>query len=266
MYGPSKMGYNRANWDLRYAGPKQLNFLPQNAAAEEENPFFNRNAGPAVIPGTYKVTVTANGKSETKTVEVALDPRFPNADVNGFKAQVAAALEVRDETSALNEALNRINSLKKQLSSIEELLGATDENGVQNAEYRPVLQQARAMRKKLDALEEPIYNHDIQPGASDDLHYLSRFQNRLRSVNGIVNSGYAQAPNELAVEEMTEVRKELDRHLKEINDFLNNEVVAFNKLAIEKGSSTLFAGTPITVKSANDNATGAQEEDDDDNQ
>ncbi len=263
MYGPSKMGYNRANWDLRYAGPKQLNFLPQNAAAEEENPFFNRNAGPAVIPGTYKVTVTANGKSETKTVEVALDPRFPNADVNGFKAQVAAALEVRDETSALNEALNRINSLKKQLSSIEELLGATDENGVQNAEYRPVLQQARAMRKKLDALEEPIYNHDIQPGASDDLHYLSRFQNRLRSVNGIVNSGYAQAPNELAVEEMTEVRKELDRHLKEINDFLNNEVVAFNKLAIEKGSSTLFAGTPITVKSANDNATGAQEEDDD---
>jgi hypothetical protein len=213
------------------------------------------------------VSVTADGKTETKTVEVGLDPRFPNADINGFKAQVAAGLEVRDEVSALNEALNRITSLKKQIASIEELLGATDENGMQNVAYKPVLDQARQMRRKLDALETPIYNPDIQPGASDDLHYLSRFQNRLQRLGGVVNSGYAEAPNELAVEEMGEVRKELDQHLKDINDFLNNEVVAFNKLAIEKGSSTLFAGTPITVKSANDNATGAQdEEDNDDNQ
>lgn len=264
LYGPSKMGYNRANWDLRYAGPKRLNFLPQTPGeAEAENPFFDRNAGPAVVPGTYKVSVTADGKTETKTVAVGLDPRFPNADVNGFKAQTAAALEIRDEVSALNEALNRINSLKKQISSIEELLGSTDEAGMQNAAYKPVLDQARAMKKKLDALEAPIYNHDIQPGASDDLHYLSRFQNRLQRAGGAVNSGYAEAPSELALEEMAEVRKELDAHLKDINDFLNNEVVAFNKLAIEKGSSTLFAGSPITVKSANDSVAGAQQEDND---
>ena len=262
LYGTSKMGYNRTTWDLRYSGPKRLNFLPQQGE-QEENPFFDRNAGPAVVPGTYKVTVSADGKSETKTVEVALDPRFPQADVNGFKAQVAAGLEVRDEVSALNEALNRINSLRKQLTSIEELLGTTDENGVQNAAYKPVLDQARQMRKKLDALETPIYNRDIQPGASDDLHYLSRFQNRLQRLGGVINSGYAEPPNELAVEEMADTRKELDQHLKEINDFLNTEVVAFNKLAIEKGSSTLFAGSPITVKSSSESAPGAQEEDND---
>jgi len=35
LYGPSKMGYNRASWDLRHAGPKRLNFLPQTPAEGE---------------------------------------------------------------------------------------------------------------------------------------------------------------------------------------------------------------------------------------
>jgi len=53
-----------------------------------------------------------------------------------------------------------------------------------------------------------------------------------------------------------------------VNTFLNTEVAAFNKKAAEHGSSTLFAGGPIQIKSgagaASSASTGNQEDDPDD--
>jgi photosystem II stability/assembly factor-like uncharacterized protein len=257
---PSKMGYNRTEWDMRYQGPTRLSFLP--APASEEGfgggGGFQGGGGPPVMPGTYKVAVTVNGKTETQTVEVGPDPRF-QTDSAALKTQIQTGLELRDQVSALNEALNRIASLKKQISSIEELLSAGNGDdqgqgpaggGRVQAAYRPVLEQARALRKKLDAIEQPIYNHEVQPGASDNLHFLSRFSERLQGIMRSVVSDYGQAPNDLQLEEMAAVKKELDEHLKNLNTVLTTDVVAFNKMALESGSSTLFAGVPIEIKTS----------------
>lgn len=253
---PSKMGYNRTEWDMRYQGPTRLSFVPSPVAGEESEFGGNRNAGPPVMPGTYKVAVTVNGKTETQTVEVGTDPRF-HYDLSALKTQIQAGLELRDQVSALNESLNRISSLKKQIASIEEMLGANnDEQGSSasgsrvQASYKPVLEQARSLRKKLEAIESPIYNHEVQQGSSDRLHFLSRFSDRLQSIMGSVISDYGQAPNELQLEEMGVVKKELDEHLKELNNVLTTDVVAFNKMALENGSSTLFAGVPIEIKTS----------------
>ncbi|MCU1311333.1 MAG: BNR/Asp-box repeat protein [Candidatus Angelobacter sp.] len=265
---PSKMGYNRTEWDMRYQGPTRLNFLP-NPAGGEEGGFggFQGGGGPPVMPGTYKVAVTVSGKTETQTVEVGPDPRFP-IDLASLKMQIQAGLELRDQVSAFNEALNRISSLKKQITSIEELLSAnnSDEQGQGPAgggrvlaAYRPVVDQARNLRKKLDALELPLYNHEIQPGASDDLHYLSRFSDRLQRIMRSVVSDYGQAPNDLQLEEMAEVKKELDGHLKDLNTLLTTDVVAFNKMALESGSSTVFAGGPIEIKGTTAQAGASNE-------
>ncbi|MCU1286221.1 MAG: BNR/Asp-box repeat protein [Acidobacteriales bacterium] len=259
---PSKMGYNRTEWDMRYQGPTRLSFLPTPGGEEGGGGGgrFGGGGGPPVMPGTYKVSVTVAGKTETQTIEVGPDPRFP-VDLAALKTQIQTGLQLRDQVSAFNEALNRIASLKKQISSIEELLNSTggDDAAAQggpgggpraNAAYRPVVEQARALRKKLDALELPLYNHDIQPGASDDIHYLSRFSDRLNGIFRSVVSDYGAAPNEMQLEEMAEVRKALDGHLKDLNALLTTDVVAFNKMALDAGSSTLFAGIPIEIKSA----------------
>src|SRR5207253_6251633 len=145
IYGPTKMGFNRATWDLRYEGPKKLNFLPTTAGEREETEFqFDGSAGPMVLPGTYKISVTVNGKTETQTVQVGLDPRL-QIDVNAFRAQVQAGLELRDEVSALAETLNRINSLKKQIATLQDALGGEGQEA--QAAYRTVLEQSRALSK-----------------------------------------------------------------------------------------------------------------------
>jgi photosystem II stability/assembly factor-like uncharacterized protein len=249
IYGPSKMGFNRAAWDLRYAGPTKLNFLPTRAGESEETEFqFDSSAGPMVLPGTYKISVTINGKTETQTVQVGLDPRL-QVDLSAFRAQVQAGLEMRDEVSALAEALNRINSLKKQIATLQEVLGAEGQSQEAQAEYRPVLEQSRILSKNLEKLDAAIYNYEIQPGASDSIHFLERFYDRLQGLMRGVSSGYAQAPSEVQLEAMAETRRELEGHLRAVNQFLATDVAAFNKLAIEHGASTLFAGLPIELKS-----------------
>ena len=266
MNGPSKFGINRVSWNLRYDGPKRLNFLPPREGDEEEF-FFDANAGPTALPGAYKVSVTVNGKTETQSVEVQTDPRF-KFDDNALRAQFKLAAELRDEVSALNEALNRLNSLHKQITSLEEMLGGEEnqESGAQlNVAYKPVLEEARALDKKITALEAPLYNTQVQPGSQDDIHYLQTFSNRLQGAMRGVMGSFGEAPRDIAVEEANEVRKELETQLKSFNSFLNTDVAAFNKKASEHGSSTLFAGDPVTIKSGVVNAAGAGEDEDQDN-
>jgi hypothetical protein len=257
LHAPAKQGFNRFSWRLDYEGPTKLTFLPVNPQ-EEENPFFNRNSGPPVVPGTYKVTVTVKGQSQTQTVQVEPDPRF-HVDKSVFEAQTKAGLEVRDEVSALNRALNRMESLHTQVGALEKLLQSSGEGTEEAvpASYRPVLEQARALDKKLRKLEEDVYNTEVQPAGEDDIHYLARFHDRLEGISRGVFMNYDQPPSELILEEMASLRKELDAHLQAFNDFLRTDVTAFNKMALEKGANTLFAGGTIEIKGGNDEAAGA---------
>lgn len=262
LYGPAKAGINRIAWNLRYDGPRRLNFLPARETNEEEF-FFDTNEGPTALPGTYKVAVTVNGKTETQTAQVETDPRF-KLDPEAVRAQLKLGLELRDEASALNEALNRLNSLHKQISSLQELLSSDEQGGVINASYKPVLEEARALDKKIMSIQEPLYNAEIQQGASDDIHYLQRFNSRLQSVMRAVLGPFGEVPGPLVVEEATQVRTQLETCLQQFNTFLNTEVAAFNKNAAEHGSSTLFAGGPVQIKSGTGAAaSGAGDQDDD---
>jgi photosystem II stability/assembly factor-like uncharacterized protein len=268
MYGPAKYGINRAAWNLRYDGPKRLNFLPPPEGLDDQDFFFDPSTGPNALPGTYKVTVTVQGKTETQTVNVETDPRF-KLDPTAMQAQLKLAMELRDEVSALHEALNRLNSLHKQITSLQEMLTSDEgQEGATNVSYRPVLEEARALDKKILAMQEPLYNSDIQAGSQDDVHYLQRFQNRLQGAMRNVMGGYYDAPSPLLAEEAGELRKELETQLGQVNAFLNTEVAGFNKKAAEHGASTLFAGGPIQIKPASGVATSAstgndQDEDDD---
>ncbi len=251
FYGPSKAGFNRATWNLMYDPPTKLNFRPE----PEESEFFERNIGPPVVPGIYKVAVTVNGQTETQTVKVEMDPRVP-MDVAAFRAQTQAALEVRDQLSAVNEAINRLESLHQQIQTVQKLLDSDEAAGkVTNVSYKPVLEQAKALDKKVRDFESRIYNTEAQE-QYDSIHYLSRFQDRLEGLFRLVASGYANPPGPLVQQEMAELRGQAEKHLAEFNNLLKTEVAAFNKLALDHGANTLFAGTPIELKAGAAQASG----------
>ena len=78
-----------------------------------------------------------------------------------------------------------------------------------------------------------------------------------------VMGAYGEAPRDIQLEEAAEVRKELDHQLQQFNTF-RTQVSAFNKKAMEDGSSTLFAGGPVEIKAgAGASGSGAGELEDD---
>jgi hypothetical protein len=262
FYGPSKAGYNRVSWDTTYQEPVRLELRPEpdpeDAARAEA--FGRGGFGPPAAPGSYKIAVTVNGQTETQVVELQSDPRF-NIPAENFRAQTRAALEIRDELSALNLALNRLESMHTQLLAVQRFLNSgadSDQGGVVNASYTPVLEKARGLDKKLRSFQEKIYNSDIQEGSSDDIHFLQRFHDRLQSAMFAVMRPYGQPPNEMVQEELGEVRKELQGYLQQFNDLIRTDVADFNKLAIDKGANTLFAGGTIELKSAEGQSAGQQ--------
>lgn len=263
MYGPSNFGVNRAVWNLRYDGPKKLAFVPPPAAEREaEEFFFDPNAGPSALPGIYKVAITADDKTETRDIQIESDPRF-DLDNNALRAQLKLALELRDQVSALNEALNRLNSLHKQIASLAEIIASEEGTDSEVAvAYRPVLDQAKALDKKLTSLENPLYNSELQPYGQDNIHYLQRFHDQLQGLMRTVMNAYGEAPGPLMLEEAALLRKELEQHLQDFNNFLNTDVAEFNKIAAEHGSSTLFAGNPVQIKAEGSAGSGAGGDDD----
>jgi hypothetical protein len=260
--GPGAVGVNRVVWDYNYQEPVRLQPRAGEQPQEEEGGGFRRGGGgPPVVPGTYKVEVTANGKTETQTIEVAADPRV-NIPIENFRAQTKVALELRDEVSALNTALNRVANMRTQIQAVQRFLatGEDGQPGVVNAAYQPVVERARALDRKLRGWEEKLINPDVQPGSDDDIHYLARFQSRLQRLGFAVSGGYGTPPNELVQEEMAATRKELDGYLAQFNEIVKMDVNEFNKLAFEKGANTLFAGGPVEIHSANQQAGGAHDE------
>jgi photosystem II stability/assembly factor-like uncharacterized protein len=243
--GPGKQGVNRYVWSLRHAGPTRLNFEKPTGAEDEENPFRNVG-GPRAVPGTYTVSVTAGGRTGTKTVTVEPDPIL-GGDPARFALQLRAGLEWRNAMSALNEMLNRIVSLEAQLKNTQQAL--RDNTTGDTATAAPVLRQARELSRKLKDLKDSLYNSDVQRDAGqDDIHYLNRFQDRLQGLGFGLAFAYAQPPNEVVAARLKELRAALADYLAKFNDLVRADVAAFNKTAQERQAPILVSGQPIEVR------------------
>jgi photosystem II stability/assembly factor-like uncharacterized protein len=235
---PGQKGLNRWVWNLRYNGPTQIDF-ERAAGGEEEG--GRRGGGPAALPGTYTVQVTANGVTRSQQIQVVPDPRLP-WDVAAGQAQFALARRMSHEVSALNTMLNRIHSLRTQIAGAQT---AMRETGVRDSAFAGRL---RAIDRRLRELSDSIYNPNVQRGVvQDDIHYLTDFAGTLQNL-GFAGSGYNQAPSPLVMENVNRVSAQLEQYLARYNAIVQNDVAAYNRDAAAHGAPTLVAGGPVMVK------------------
>jgi photosystem II stability/assembly factor-like uncharacterized protein len=243
-YGPSKAGVNRFVWNMRYEGPTPLAsvHLPENA-------FFNPNRGPAVVPGTYKISVTVNGQTQTQTATVAQDP-FMHVDLAVFRAQTANSLQARSETSTMNEMLNRIDAMQKELGSFAATVQTSKDEELKS-KYDPIVASGRDLSKKLDAIKEVFIDPTVQTGAPEDsIHSLTRLQGKISRMMFRGGGNYGEMPNPRDVAYANEQYTQLAEQLGKFNDLLKTDVAQYNKTAEKAGAPGVFAGPPIEVKAA----------------
>ncbi|HTC79162.1 MAG TPA: hypothetical protein VK657_11130, partial [Terriglobales bacterium] len=249
QHGPARAGVNRIAWDLRLDPPTSLRTgrgESENEGATESGgeEGFRRGGGPTALPGTYKVTLTANGHTESRNVEVGPDPRFP-FDQQAAQAQLRAALEVRDQLSALNQALNRNGELRAQIKSMRTVLGGPERQD--GDRYAKLLDSAQQLDGKLSKWQEAVYNPAVQNDPKYYLHYLARLNDRMQRLLSRINEDYDRAPSEEQTSEMAAVRSQVDEQVRSFNALLSDDVGKFNKMAADTGANTLYAGPAIAL-------------------
>ena len=108
-------GMHRFVWDLRYPAPGVLNVeypisaTPRNTTREPQ--------GPWVVPGTYTVRLTVNGRIYTQPLTVRMDPRV-KASAATLARQFALSKGVYDDINRTRGVLDELRALRANLREI----------------------------------------------------------------------------------------------------------------------------------------------------
>ncbi len=212
---PTLPGVNRAAWNLRYRGAKAI----KGAKVDSGDPEH----GPLVLPGTYTLKLTVDGQVMEAKVKVDPDPRV-TVPVAELEAQLKTTLAMRDDITRITEMVERLRSVRSQLSQRNDLLR-------DNAKAEPLVKQAKALLDKLDALEEKLHNpkaevaYDIlaQKGGARLYSQMIFLYESLLDSDGPVTQGMKEV--------YTEQTAELKKYAAELRTLLSEDLAKVNAQA-----------------------------------
>jgi photosystem II stability/assembly factor-like uncharacterized protein len=110
LKGPDRAGYNRVAWDLRYS----LTFDP----GTQDEGWFGPPKGTFVLPGEYRVKLTARGKEMAEPVQVRIDPRSRTTP-EALKARFDASQRLAELTKAFVDGAKAVDGLDKELTAVK---------------------------------------------------------------------------------------------------------------------------------------------------
>ena len=137
-------GLHRFVWDLHYPPPPGDKEYPIAATPHDTAP---EPKGPWVLPGTYTVKLTANGRSYTQLLTVRMDPRVKTG-VLGLQQQFALSKRLYDALLKIDERL-RGGSPDPAMSGLSREIAAIY-GTIQEAPVAPPVQTAAAARDVLN--------------------------------------------------------------------------------------------------------------------
>ncbi len=138
-------GANRFVWDLRYPGAEVL----------ADAVFQGRSDGPLAPPGTYRVELTAGGRTESQPFDIVRDPRIEYDDAD-LVEQFEFLMAVRDELTETMNVVRRIREMRTEAETQVERAGRGGGERLQRA--------MKALDDKLYPLEERLVQYRARAG------------------------------------------------------------------------------------------------------
>ncbi len=209
------IGLNRFVWDLRYERPRALRYGYSIAAAFGEDAIMQPE-GPLVLPGTYQVQLTANGKTYTAPLEVKMDPRVKTSPL-ALRQQLMLETQITQAMWDSYQSVQEVRELRTQLRDLKTKLTG-------DASAKPVLDAIAALDKhagELVAVEQTYPPVGIISAAS--------LNGALGSLMVLVDSADT-APTAQAASAFATYHKLLDRELAKWGALKKNDIPALNAL------------------------------------
>ncbi len=98
-------GMNRVVWDLRYTG-----LVPVKGSDPLSRFGLAGFDGPRVVPGLYRISVSASGVTRSGTVRVAVDPQSRTAAA-ALRAQLAFLMRIHNDLALIGATIDALRAL-----------------------------------------------------------------------------------------------------------------------------------------------------------
>ncbi|MGH7462197.1 MAG: glycosyl hydrolase, partial [Longimicrobiales bacterium] len=221
----NRVGVNRFVWDTRHTGPTTFPNMILWAAGSN---------GPRALPGDYSVRLRVDGRAPaTQSFSLRPDPRS-SATMADLQAQFELAIQVRDRTSAANEAVIRIRDVKAQI----------DDRVKKASSNMKLPDAAQQLKDKLSRVEEELYQVRNQSN-QDPLNYPIKLNNKLAALLGAVE-GVDGRPTAQSHEVMRELSARLDQQLNWLNTIFTVDVPRFNTEWLRGTEPIRVPGRPVS--------------------
>ena len=225
---PVKKGLNRFSWSLREKGPE----IPKGVV------HWGGTPGMQVVPGTYQVRLSASEWTETRPLEVILNPNI-STTVAELEEQHKLATEVAAAIESLFGTLGDLRDVKAQS---KEIVARMKKAGEENEE---IADAAKALDEKLTEIEEQITQVKSKSG-QDPINFPPMIDNQLTTLYSyVVMADYP--PTAGAYERFDDLKPDLASLKAQFDEVVAGDLMAFNQIVAGLNlPPVILAGTPAT--------------------
>jgi len=217
-------GMHRVVWDLHYPPPDSLDHDYPISAIYGDTPRYP--LGPAVVPGTYTIKMSAGGETQSKPLTIKMDPRV-KASPADLSQQFELETKIVDAMHRDYVALMQVRSLRNALK--------------QAANDKTASPQIASLEKKCDEVEGTEGGFGATYLATPAGRGLARLNSGLNTLLGIVDSADV-APTTQAAAMFHDLEMVLDEQLNRWKEIQSQDVPSLNESLKKAGRP------PIEVK------------------
>jgi hypothetical protein len=215
---------NRFIWNMRYPSARKV---PGDKTTEE------KLGGPLAPPGSYQVTLSVGGRSQTHAFKTVKDPRVAATQID-FEAQFDLLIKIRDKLSETHDAIVRLRGVRRQVDEwVRRSQGHSAADTVSDA--------AGLLDEKLAAIEDDLIQVAYR-GARDRLNLPSKLNSKLAEISSVVASADF-APPKQAYEVYEDIAGRIDPRLDRLKAVVDEDVSSFVNLIHELDIPAIIPGT-----------------------
>jgi hypothetical protein len=219
------VGLNRFVWDMRYTDAVRFPGMIL---------WAGETRGPRIVPGTYQVKLTVDGKTVQDTFEVKADPRLSTTTAD-YAKQVELALKIRDKLTETHNAIIQIRDVRKQVDDLVKRIK-------EQSNAKAINEAGAALNQKLRLIEEALYQTKNQ-SSQDPLNFPVRLNNKLAALGGVVARSETPPTNQsYAVYDA--LVSQIDAELQKLAQLLKSDVPAFNQLVRDQNIPAVVLKPP----------------------
>ncbi|TET72293.1 MAG: glycosyl hydrolase, partial [Candidatus Aminicenantes bacterium] len=208
---PVEAGMNRFVWNMRYPDAERV----PGAVL-----WGGMLSGPVAVPGVYQVKLTVGEKMMMESWQWKKDLRLLTTQEE-YQEQFDFLLKIRDKITEVNQAINRLRDVKKQIDVLSRKVKEHEKG-------KEVIEAAKMLKQKLSSAEDVLIQSKSK-SRQDPLNYPIKLDNKIAALAGIVSSADAR-PTDQSHEVFKELSAKADEQLTKLKDILKKDLPDFNKL------------------------------------